>query len=357
MRIFSLIGVLAILNVSLIYGQQKAATLSVGDKAPAVKVRKWFKGEPVNSLENGKVYVVEFWATWCKPCIAGMPHLSELAAAYKDKVTVAGISIMERRGITLEALDSFVTKRGAEMAYTVGAEDRNFMAANWLRASGERGIPCAYVIDQQGRIAWIGQPKQLDAVLPEVIAGKWDIVKASADRKEYMRLQALDGEVIPQLNPFMGNPGKPVEALAAIDKILAVNPGLKYYPMTGHFTFYSLLKTNPDKALVFAKEWFAHNDEPRFSTVTDAVYGKNNLPPEVYSFAAYCYQEQLARYPWSMDFPDTYSTMAALYAKAGDNSKAAEAAGEAVKAARELKSFPVEKLKKLEAEFSKYQSR
>jgi tetratricopeptide (TPR) repeat protein len=202
----------------------------------------------------------------------------------------------------------------------------------------------------------MGLPKLLDTVLPKVINGKWDIAQAAAYRKEFKRLEVLDGDVIPKLNPFMGNPGSPAEALVEIDKILAVNPGLKYFPMTGHFTFYSLLKTNPDKALSYGKEWFAHNGEPRFSTVTDAVAGGGNFPPEIYSFAAYCYQEQLNRYPWSMNFPATYSTMAALYAKAGDKPKAIETAAKAVKAAREAKSLPAGELEKLEAELVKYQS-
>jgi thiol-disulfide isomerase/thioredoxin len=327
----------------------RAQTLSIGDAAPAMQVRQWLKGNPVNSFEKGKVYVVEFWATWCKPCIAGMPHLSELAAQYKSKVTIAGISILERAGTTIGTLDSFVAKMGNKMAYNIGAEDSNYMAKRWLNASGERGIPLAYVIDQQGRIAWIGLPRLLDTVLPKVIAGKWDIAAAAAGRKEDKRLTALDQAVIPQLNPFMGNPGKPKEALAAIEQILATNPGLKYYPMTGHFTFYSLVKTDPEQALVYGKEWFAHNSEPRFSTVTDAVTGKDNLPPALYAFAADCYQEQLDRYPWSMNFPVTYSNIAALQHKAGNKAKAIAAAQQAIAAAKKVPAFSPEELSKLEA--------
>ncbi len=75
----------------------QTASLSIGDPAPSIKVRKWIKGTPVTAFEKGRVYVVEFWATWCGPCIRGMPHLSELARKYKDKVTITGISILERK--------------------------------------------------------------------------------------------------------------------------------------------------------------------------------------------------------------------------------------------------------------------
>ena len=66
--------------------------LAVGDRAPALTVEKWVKGEPVTGFEKGKTYVVEFWATWCGPCIASMPHLSALQKEYKDKVTIIGVT-------------------------------------------------------------------------------------------------------------------------------------------------------------------------------------------------------------------------------------------------------------------------
>lgn len=107
-----------------------------------------------------------------------------------------------------------------------------------------------------------------------------------------------------------------------IDSLLAKEPGLEYYGNTGHFTFYSLLKTNPDKAVEFAEAWLAANDEPRFKTITDSVTGREGLPPEMYRLAAKSYQEHLDRYPWSMDFPKTYKEMSELYAKAGDKAMA-----------------------------------
>src|ERR1700761_3630148 len=64
------------------------ATLNWGDPAPALTVGKWVKGDPVAALEPGKIYVIDFWATWCAPCRALMPHLSELQKKYPDVVFI-----------------------------------------------------------------------------------------------------------------------------------------------------------------------------------------------------------------------------------------------------------------------------
>jgi thiol-disulfide isomerase/thioredoxin len=165
----------------------EAPTLKVGDPAPRLSVSKWLNGEPVKQLEKGTVYIIECWATWCGPCRASIPHVSELQAKYKDKkVVVIGLNVWER---DLAAVEPFVKKMGDKMAYRVALDEvdkpgeAGKSARDWLVAAGQEGIPCAFVVDKQTRIAWIGHPMDgMDEVVEGVVAGTFD-TKALAEKQ------------------------------------------------------------------------------------------------------------------------------------------------------------------------------
>ena len=133
-----------------------AQDLKVGSKAPELKVSGWVKGKEVKKFESGKIYVVEFWATWCGPCRESIPHLTEMAKGNKD-VTFIGIDSFERPADNLDAVKKFVADMGAKMDYNVAVDgSAAFMAKNWMEASGSQGIPTAFIVDKTGTVAWIG---------------------------------------------------------------------------------------------------------------------------------------------------------------------------------------------------------
>ena len=173
-----------LLIVGLTFTQANAATLNVGDPAPKLQVSKWVQGEPVKEFERDKVYIVEFWATWCGPCRVSIPHLNELHTQFKDKgLIVIGQDVWEQ---DTEAVVPFVKKMGKQMTYRVALDsgDDGKMAETWMDAAGQSGIPTAFVVDKRGTIAWIGHPMKLkESLLEQVLAGKFDVTKAAAEYK------------------------------------------------------------------------------------------------------------------------------------------------------------------------------
>lgn len=180
MRRTVVLSVLAVaLSAASLWAQE--AKLKVGDPAPALAPAKWLKGEPVKEFKKGRIYVVEFWATWCGPCKASIPHLSELQQQYRD-VTFIGQDCWERDQAGVPA---FVKEMGDKMSYRVALDDvaevkTGKMAETWMTAAGRGGIPCAFVVGKDTKIAWIGHPMMLDAILKDVVAGKFDPKKAAA---------------------------------------------------------------------------------------------------------------------------------------------------------------------------------
>ena len=169
------------LAVGMTLGAAAAPTLKVGDPAPKLQTGKWVQGEPVKDFAKGKAYIVEFWATWCPPCRASIPHLNETYEKFKDKgLVVIGQDCWEND----ESLVApFVKKMGDKMTYRVALDDKTSakegqMAKTWMAAAGRDGIPSAFLIDTKGVIAWIGHPMELkEEVIESVLAGKTPVSK------------------------------------------------------------------------------------------------------------------------------------------------------------------------------------
>jgi len=252
---FKRVAVIAVLSTALVVGRSPAADLGVGDPAPKLEVKEFVKGDPVTKLAKDKTYVVEFWATWCGPCRASIPHLTELQKKYKD-ITFIGVSVWEADP---KAVKPFVAEMGDKMAYRVAVDEvpaggkgnEGKMAQGWMQAAGQNGIPTAFIV-QEGKIAWIGHPMSMDRALQQVASGKWDLDAARAQFKEEQEQRRKLREVQTRLAKAQRS-GDPKAFLAALDEMMAEDPKLE--KMLALQKFQLLLKQEEaqDKATDYGK--------------------------------------------------------------------------------------------------------
>lgn len=159
----------------------QVGSLTVGDKAPALAINKWVKGSPVNSFAPGKVTVVEFWATWCGPCKASMPHLTELQQKFKDQgVTIIGVTSIDPRN-SLADVEKMIAEKGDGIGYTIAWDQDRQTTNAYMMAAAQPGIPTAFIVDQTGTIAWIGSPFEMDEPLAKIAGGQWDVAAARSE--------------------------------------------------------------------------------------------------------------------------------------------------------------------------------
>ena len=206
-----------VLTIAVLTPLAGAQDLFEGMPAPALEIAKWVKGEPVK-LEKGKVYVIDFWATWDGARAFSLPHLSELQDHYRGKVTIIGVTRADERANTLDAVVKMVADKGAGMGYTVAWDDQGRTWAAYMTAAAQARLPVSFLVDKRGRIAFIGPPNQLDIPVARVIEGKWDPLGAG----ELMaRISQKVGEIrrVAQSDPEAG--------VERIDKLLAEIPELK----------------------------------------------------------------------------------------------------------------------------------
>jgi thiol-disulfide isomerase/thioredoxin len=206
--------------------EKPAATLKPGDPAPKLQTGKFVQGEPVKEFKKGTAYIVEFWATWCGPCKVSIPHLNEIHNKFKDKgLVVIGQDVWEQDESQVEP---FVKKMGDKMTYRVALDDKQGsdkgkMAETWMEAAGQNGIPAAFLIDKEGKVAWIGHPGELDdSTVQEVLDGKFDVKKAAAKSEEAKKQQQELMKLSRQLSSAMQEKDwtKAESTMADIEKLL-----------------------------------------------------------------------------------------------------------------------------------------
>lgn len=209
--------------------------LEVGSVAPKLNIEHWIqdgKGKlpKVTGFEPGKVYVVEFWATTCGPCVQSMPHLAAIQTKYADK----GLQIVSISSEPLSVVKDFLKREIADetgerkkvsevtSVYCLTTDPDGSSEKDYMLAAEQDGIPCAFIVGKDAKIEWIGHPMEMEGILEEVITDKWNREKYVAEQKLIAEIQRVVGGLTRQK--------KYPQALAAIDGYIAKveDPRLKF---------------------------------------------------------------------------------------------------------------------------------
>lgn len=232
-----LLAVTTVGCATLLQRSGAAELLTIGSAAPALDVEYWIhqdlgKFPPVTKFEAGKVYVVEFWATWCGPCVASMPHLAELQTKLADK-GVRIISISDEDLETVEAFldrdvrqapdakpdDQVVTYRQLTSAYSLTTDPDQSSSRDYMEAAAQNGIPTAFIVGKDAKIEWIGHPVEMEGPLQAVLEGKWDREAIAAELKAQQEAEKAMQDIYASLQKQDFE-----SAIKKIDAFLAAKP-------------------------------------------------------------------------------------------------------------------------------------
>ncbi len=151
----------------------EAPALWIGDAAPPIEAAQWIGGEPVEGFESGTTYVIDFWATWCGPCVKAMPHLAEMKKkAGGEPFEIIAVNVSDNE----TAFKKYAQAHEAEYGFPlvrdpVGRSDKH--NAIQSKHYGVRALPTTFVtVFGQN----IGGPNPLfDPILTGVLVARFPI--------------------------------------------------------------------------------------------------------------------------------------------------------------------------------------
>lgn len=151
------------------------ANLEQIGRAPAALEGELLTGGKLDLAKyKGKVVLLDFWATWCRPCVAAMPDVKAAYRKYHERgFEVVGISL----DVQKEALTEFVKRQSLVWPQLWDNQDQppdtpNPFGGRNSRRYNLKAIPATYLLDREGRIACVNMlPGTLDSVIERVLAG------------------------------------------------------------------------------------------------------------------------------------------------------------------------------------------
>lgn len=143
-----------------------------GKEMPEFVVDSWYSNQP---SPNGRVVVIDFWATWCGPCRQGIPHVNELASQFENDACFVGLS-NETRGKFEEGLAKHRLDK-KDFRYALGLDPQSRLSSFFAVSA----IPYCVVVSSDNIVRWQGSPRSLTAeTLQPIIAANRQLASSGA---------------------------------------------------------------------------------------------------------------------------------------------------------------------------------
>jgi len=221
--------------------------LTIGDPAPTLVNLRWLVGTPLEvqppaAPSEGKVTVIAFWSAWSGASRESIAVLGRLKRHFEnDGVRVVAVCVWPRD--KNEDCSSLVSKLSQRWPVSFAVDGSGETARTWLDAAGSTSVPTAFVVDQRGKIAWVGSPFEgLPSITRRAVSGTLNIDTTKRQLARTARLDELAGKnMVPA-------------ALLLTEELMSDDPELFGY-LAG-FKFRLLLRqySSPLQAFSFARD-------------------------------------------------------------------------------------------------------
>jgi peroxiredoxin len=156
-------GLSALVAAFALGATSAVADVKEGDAAPAVSAKAWLNvkadEQPTPERLKGKVVMVEFWGTWCNPCVQAMPHVQKIWDRYRDRgLLVLAVSYEES-----DVLKAFLDKNGYTMP--CGSDPDKTCIASYAFKSW----PHTVLIGKDGKLAFVGDPLGVEPAIEKAL--------------------------------------------------------------------------------------------------------------------------------------------------------------------------------------------
>lgn len=148
----------------LLFSEASVAQIKIGDKAPNINITNWIQNQPINIFLKDKFIVIDFWATWCAPCLASMSHMNNLVEENKTKNNLVFLAMSDEVKEKISPVLLRVSFKASVITDTTHVTQDNF---------GIASIPNCIILDDKGFVQWTGNPKELtNDIIQDILAQK-----------------------------------------------------------------------------------------------------------------------------------------------------------------------------------------